>query len=193
MRFLMQKALLLIVLLALIRTSAHAGTDTIDLENRTYTPWHYRVRTPEGEYSDWRVVLPGVTAQYSEHPQLVIDIWYDAEHSEKYNIRRGNTYAYYRSKPGAAPEVMACASPGVTRPSPPGSPANDGTGEACFAPLSEFLGQCKELKQPCRLSLKRLAAECAAATETGGKLPEDLRYVHGFTWFVGYLVDDATE
>jgi hypothetical protein len=192
MRFLMQKSLFLIVLLALVRTSARADTDTIDLENRTYTPWHYRVRTPQGEYSDWRVVLPGVTAQYSDHPQLVIDIWYDALHSEKYNIRRGSTYAYYRDTPGTAPEVMECASPGPIRPSlPDAPPAETGSGERCFAPLSRFISQCKELKQPYRLSLKRLAAECAEAQKANGELPAELRYLHGFTWFVGYLIDDA--
>jgi hypothetical protein len=192
MRFVMQKTLFLIVLLALIRTPARADTDTIDLENRTYTPWHYRVRTPQGQFSDWRVVLPGATAQYSDYPQLVLDIWYGAEHSEKYNIRRGSTYAYFRSKPGAAPEAMECVGPGPIRPSPPDSPPSAASsGETCFAPLSKFVAQCKELKQPYRLSLKRLAAECAEAQKTGGGLPAELRYVHGFTWFVGYLVDDA--
>jgi hypothetical protein len=192
MRFAMQKTLFLIVLLAVIRTPGRADTDTIDLENRTYTPWHYRVRTPQGPFSDWRKVLPGATMQYSDHPQLLIEIWYDAEHSAKYDIRRGCTYAYYRSKPGAAPEAMECLGPGPIKPSLPGSPPADASsGETCFAPLSKFIAQCKELKQPYRLSLKRLAAECAEAQKTGGALPVELRYLHGFTWFVGYLVDDA--
>jgi hypothetical protein len=122
----------------------------------------------------------------------VIDIWYDADHSETYNIRWGNTYAYYRTKPGAAPEVATCEGPGPTRPSPPGSPSADsGSAETCFAPLSKFIVRCKELKHPYRLSLKQLAAECAEAQQSGGTLPTELRYVHGFTWFVGYLVDDA--
>jgi hypothetical protein len=192
MRFVIQEVAFVLLFLVCMGTPARADADTIDLENQTYTPLHYRVRPPGAEFSGWRVVLPGETSQYSSHAQMVIDVWCDEERSEKYNLRRGNRYTYYRGKPGAVPEFAACEGPGPAIPSPPGAPpANTSSGDACFAPLSRFVARCKELKQPYCLSLKSLAAECARAQKVGGGLPAELRYLHGFTWFVGYVVDDA--
>jgi hypothetical protein len=159
----------------------------IRLENQTYTPLHYRVRTPTGTYADWRALLPGKTDDYSEFPRLVIELWYSAERSEEYELT-GGTCAYYRAEPRGAALFRACER---SRPKvlPPGPPA---AGSAPFGPLESFVAQCREHKQPYRLSLKKLAADCAVVPK-GSPLPTELRYLRGFTWFVGYLIDDAND
>jgi hypothetical protein len=188
------KVLVVLLILGMSTASVRAGTDSIDLENRTYTPMHYRMATPDGPYSEWRVLLPGARAHYGDHGQLVIDVWFNKDRSEQYNVHRGYTYAFDRKEPGAPPEINCCDGPAPEVPTAPGPPpAKADSAKASFAPLSKFVAACGKLKHPYRLSLKKLAAKCAKAQKTGGKLPPELRYVHGFTWFVGYLVDDENQ
>lgn len=161
----------------------------IRLENETYTPLHYRVRTPSGTFSDWRKLLPGEHAAYHEHPELVVDIWFSKDRSETYQVSRGSTSTYYRSGPKAVPKVASSDGP---TPRPPALPAAPASGVDPFAPLQQFLARCGESKHPCRLSLKKLAADCARSQQDGA-LPAELRYLRGFTWFVGYLVDEEAD
>jgi hypothetical protein len=56
------------------------------------------------------------------------------------------------------------------------------------ASFERFLDRCRRDHTPYRLSLRQLAEDCVRA-ERSGKLPEELRYLRGFTWFFGYLID----
>jgi hypothetical protein len=183
------KALVFLLLLATVSYGA-GGDDlpVIRLENQTYTPLHYRVRTPNGSFTDWNLVLPGETASY-EDASLVTEIWYDQDRSETFNIQSGNRYLYYRTHPKGAPEIASWDGDDARLPRPPGTPV---AGDGPFGALERFIADCRLHKQTYRLSLKKLAADCARAQQHGA-LPTELRYLHGFTWFFGYFVDDANQ
>jgi len=57
-----------------------------------------------------------------------------------------------------------------------------------FGPLETFIAECEEIKHPYRLSLKKLAEDCAEAQKNGA-LPDELRFMRGFTLFFGYYVE----
>lgn len=185
-RYLPLKQAALILFLFAGASPACAGPNSVTLENRTWTPMHYRVRASDGPYSDWRAVLPGETCSYGDHAELVIELWIDKDRSQTYSLRRGDIYSFKRKGPESAPALVWVdaageALPGVSAPASAARP---------FAPLEEFITRCKKQNLTYRLSLKQFAAECAAA-QKNGPLPQDLRFLHGFTWFAGYLVDEA--
>jgi hypothetical protein len=55
--------------------------------------------------------------------------------------------------------------------------------------FESFIARCRHDHIPYRLSLRQLAQECQDAERGGRGLPADLRYLKGFTWFFGYLID----
>jgi len=190
MRFDMQKAIVAVLLLAATTTYARAETSNIELVNLTYTPLHYRVRNRGEEFTEWRLLMPGDKTYYRDLPHLIMEVQHENDGVQQYKLVSGDTYAYYRGEPRARPEFAARN--GREIPAVPGPPPADASSaEASFAPLTKFVARCKELNQPYRLSLKKLAAECSRAQKDGAKLSAALRNLHGFTWFVGYLVDDG--
>ena len=190
MRKLIRKNFILLgALLAL--ASAFAGQAvaadqaTIVLENRTYSPLHYRGRTAQGNRWAWQVLLPGGTAEHTADRLRDIEVWFNDSRTDHYPLQAGKVYAWHRPSPRGAAEFMRCLGRGRSAPT---SPARPLYGDDPFGPLERFVEQCDQQKHDYRLSLKDLARDCAAAQKKG-PLPEELRFVRGFTWFFGCMID----
>ena len=54
--------------------------------------------------------------------------------------------------------------------------------------MQRFIDRCDRSKHDYRLSLKKLVADCRRVGKYRS-LPAELRYVRGFTWFFGYMID----
>lgn len=191
MRFDSNKAtrstLIAILSLAVMLVAAGHGRADITIKNDTYSPMHYRIRTPEGDFSQWETLLPGETARYGGHTSLVAEIWWRKDLTKKFALPEGG-YSWYRNEPTGDPEFSSYSGGPSLVPAPPTSPSS----QLQFAPLQAFIAHCKKYEQPYQLSLKKLARECADA-QAAGALPTHLRYVHGFTWFFGYVVDERND
>lgn len=183
------------------------------LENRTYSPLHYRTKVARGAYSDWKILLPGDTWEQDGARDLAIEIWFDDKRTERYDLAPGTTYGLVRSGPRAEPEFLECESRAWRAPAPPGAPpqyllahaphasvskwveaarSSGAPAASPFVALERFLAVCQRDQHSCRLSLKQLAADCTRAQKEGS-LPQELRLVRGFTWFFGYMVDDQND
>jgi hypothetical protein len=57
------------------------------------------------------------------------------------------------------------------------------------ASLEAFVERCKRDHRPYKLSLNAIAREWDQAVSRGRAVPDEVRYLHGFTWFFGYIVD----
>lgn len=55
--------------------------------------------------------------------------------------------------------------------------------------LEEFVERCKAKGIDYKLSLKQIAQEYTDAKLNGRKIPDRVKYLHGFTWFFGYAID----
>jgi hypothetical protein len=178
----------LVALIAVFTGQSRATETAIVLENRTYSPLHYRGTTAQGTRQAWKVLLPGGTAEHSAGMRG-IEVWFNDSRTDHYRVTAGNVYAWHRSTPRGRPEFSNYARRFQNAPTPPQRPLY---GEDAFAPLERFITQCEERKHDYRLSLQQLARDCAAAQQKG-PLPDELRFVRGFTWFFGFMIDDENQ
>eukprot|EP00913_Durusdinium_trenchii_P013373 g12554.t1 len=151
------------------------------------------VKTSTSKFSEWRSVRPGSTIHYSKHPSLVIKVALGKYDLRDYTIERGKTYILKRSSAWGRPRFITTKYPDWSRMQPPSSAefrrarSYVSTGNE-FAPLERFIDRSERTGATYRLSLRKLAADCRKASKYG-RLPSELRYVRGFTWFFGYMID----
>lgn len=173
---------------------AHA----VFLENRTYTPLWFRTRASSGAWTNWTSLLPGYHVSYPG-AKVVAEVSNPNGGAQQWTLSGGETYYYRRKTPRGAPELAidpADKGRGLwTRPKPPQAAEfqtvrqiSHRATDDVFQPLTHFVDQCEQRGDQYKLSILDFAVECYQAQQAGA-IPEELRYVHGFTWFFGYVVD----
>ncbi len=182
--------------LAQAAAPAAAPSDVL-MENRTYSTLWFRVHW-KGNAGEWWALLPGEKYRVTS-PQLVVELRL-AEGYRKFTLQAGQTYCLGRNGPLATPlftsDPRDRAAGKWRRPQPPAaqefretvSRVSYGSASSAFAPLERFVDRSEEYGDEYRLSLLDFFQEAAAA-QANGKLPEGIRFVKGFTWFFGYIVD----
>ena len=179
-------------------SSSQPSSRDVRLENRTFSVMWYRVRS-SGTWSEWRKLLSGASARYDKYTSMTIDISNTGGERHKYSLDGGSTYKYYRPSPNQPARFALAGSDSqqATWPSPvPPAAAEFSTYDSAsemFAPLERFIDLCERRGADYKLSLKDLAVQCYIAQEQAGSIPDDLRYLKGFTWFFGYLIDKKND
>jgi hypothetical protein len=172
---------------------------TVIVENRTYSPMWYRYRGQSGVWSHWGAMLPGGRHRYTNRAAVPVEVRLESG-GKRYTLHGGQTYYYSRSAFRASPRLVHDTRDkgrgNWRRPTPPQAGEfgviRYASSSHAFQPLNRFIDRCDQRGDEYRLSLKQLAIDCYLAQQRG-KLPERLRYVRGFTWFFGYVVDTQND
>lgn len=176
-----------------VRVLAAPASKTILIENRTYTPLWYRTQGGGG-YGKWTALLPGERHAFHRWATLRVETSLVGG-VKKFTLAGGNTYYYgRRDQKGAAnfrTDAADRARGAWRRLMPPKMEYYTANANNAFAPLMKFMDEADRYGDEYKLSLRDFAVECYDAQQEGGKLPHDLRYMKGFTWFFGYIIDRA--
>jgi hypothetical protein len=153
------------------------------VENRTYSAQHLRCMGKRGQWGRWQTLLPGERHYLPKQSSRIVQVLTDGGKGGNVSLNSNNTYCFARlAVKGETQFVRDLRDRGQgTWPMPPEPPANSKS-------LKGFIDQCERQGIPYKLSLKQLAQECRRAQEAG-TIPEHLRYLRGFTWFFGYVID----